>query len=311
MADEYGIERHAITEYAKELGIYVEKTELLSDEQKAEIIASYDKASSSQLAEKYGVSTSRIFQVWYKAGLKGKVKRTYYIDEDYFSVIDSLDKAYFLGFIGSDGCIYYPKNDNQQNIVRIMIQNGDIKVLQLFKSVLKTDKPIHIGELYCAFEISSNKICEDLAKLGLRERKTYGNTIATVGDEYMPHLIRGYFDGDGSISYNGNSDVVVSISGYKKNMDIISNFLLRHNILSNFTCDKRKEYSGDVFGALTINNKLQKYCFLKYIYENCNEFYMDRKYKIAQEFINLIESSNNDRDKQAVIYYKYAVCGIS
>lgn len=312
MADEYGVDRHAITDYAKELGIYIERSELLTEEQKQEIIDSYYESSASNLANKYGVSTSRISQIWWKAGLIGKTSRTYYLDEQYFSRIDSPDKAYFLGFIGSDGCIFYPKQKNKQNIVRITIQKGDIKVLELFKKVLNTDKPIYEDELYCSFEISSNKICEDLFNMGLEKRKTYGNTIAKISDDFMPHLIRGYFDGDGSITSDNDSisDVSVGISGFKKNMDTISEYLLGRNILSGFTCDKRNE-CDDPFGSLVLSNRMQKYCFLKLIYDNCGEFYMDRKYELAQKFINYVETSENNRDKQIVIYYKYAVCGVS
>lgn len=194
----YNVDHHVITAYAKKLGVYVEPRRLLDENQIQEIIDSYETHTSTELANKYHVSISKIAQVWAKAGLKGKAPRIYYYDEHYFENIDSYDKAYFLGFIGSDGCVFYPK-DTRQSIIKMTIQKEDIKVLELFKEKLHSNKPIYVGD-YVTFEVSSNIMADDLYKLGLSNRKTYDNCIANIDDTLMPHLLRGYFDGDGHVS---------------------------------------------------------------------------------------------------------------
>lgn len=240
-----------------------------------------------------------------------RIECTIYTIKNYFEKIDTSDKAYFLGFIGSDGCIYTPKIKNKQKIIKITIQKEDIKILHLFNSVLESNKPISESKnKYVSLEISSDKLANDLHKLGLDSNKTYNNTIAIVDNEYMPHLIRGYFDGDGSIHYNEElSKSGISIAGYKRNMNKIISYLDGRNIFTTFAMDKRKYNSptDDSFGCISFPNKTSEYCFLKLIYENCGIYYMDRKYDLAQKFINRIETSKNIRDKQIVAYYNNAV----
>ena len=315
LSEEYGVDHHVISDYAKKLGIYVAPTRLVDEEQIQEIIDSYYYSTSTELAIKYGVSPSRISQIWSNAGLIGKPMRQYYYNEHYFSNIDSYDKAYFLGLIGSDGCIYYP-TDGRQTIIKITISKIDIEILERFREKLESNKPIYVGDLYSTFEISSDIIGEDFKKLNLHNRKTYGNTIADIDESLMPHLIRGYFDGDGCILTRKdlrNSDINVTIAGYEGNLNKIMQFLEKRNIYTTFVKDDRKYSEGATgeFGSLTCPNNTSKYCFLKLIYENKQDCYLSRKFENAIRFINNIENSDSARNKQIVNYYKYAVCGVS
>lgn len=315
LAEEYGVDRHDITSFAKEIGVYIKPYTVLNEEQIRDIEDKYWSHTSTELAIQYGVSASKISRIWSDAGLHGKDARLYRYDVNYFNCINSYDKAYFLGFIGSDGCIYYP-NDDRQIIIKICIQKQDVKVLQLFKDKLSSNKPIYIGDKYATFEISSNIMGNDLCKLGLTHNKTYGNTIANIDYELMPHLIRGYFDGDGAISNcYGEDDLshtAIQISGYKSNLSKIQKYLESKNIFTVFCPDIRKynHVIEDEFGALTCQNNTVKYCFLKLIYDDKKDCFMDRKYNSALKFIDKIEKSKEPRNRQIVQYYKYAVCGV-
>lgn len=312
LAKHYHVSHKTILSYAHKLGIDTSYQPILSENDIADIISKYNLVSSSVLAKQYGCSSSRISQIWMKAWLKGKETRMYTLGKpDYFSCIDSPAKAYFLGFISADGCIHHPKQ-KKQDIIRITIHVKDVKILELFKSAIQTDKPIHTIKQYASLEISSQQMSNDLKSLGLSYQKTYNNSIAIVSKELMPHFIRGYLDGDGSITNQRNkslSDIRVSFSGYKSNMDQLQNYLSSMNILTEFIQDKRCYTNGDInpFGALTFTNRLNKYSFLKLIYSNCDNLYLDRKYQIAQDFLQYIEHSSNIRDRQIIIYYQYAV----
>ena len=104
----YNKDRHLITNYAKELGIYKKKEPLLSNKQIQYVIDNYNTKTARSLSEELGVSQSRIFQIWRNNHLIGKVNRSYYLNEDYFEKINTDEKAYWVGFIMSDGCIYHP-----------------------------------------------------------------------------------------------------------------------------------------------------------------------------------------------------------
>lgn len=309
LARYYGRDHQTILHFADSIGYNI-RQKRLTKEQEQEIVKKYWDYSAVALAEQYGVSKECIGGVWHRYNLKGKKKRTYSIlNEDAFKNIDN-ESAYLLGFIGSDGCLYkYPDGDNRQDILSITIQKQDIKVLELFKTKLKTDKPITEREEYVALQISSDTISEDIRKLNISYKKTYGNTIAEISEEYMPALIRGYFDGDGSIFYTDDK-WTISISGYKNNLLKIKDYLETKNILSTFVVDPRKYQFDDnnSFGNLTLVNRTQVYSFLKLIYNNCGIYYMNRKKEKADIFIQKIENSEHVRDKQIVLYYNYAVC---
>lgn len=314
LAEIYHVDRHTITRYAKRIGVDMSTPQKISEEQEREIANQYYTETSTTLAEQYNVSPSRISQVWSKYNLKGKENRVYHLDNQYyFSEIDSQSKAYFLGWIGSDGCIYKSKTKNKQGILKLAIQKQDVKVLELLNNDLCSNKPIGFNKKYTWLEISSSQITIDLKKLGLDVRKTYDNTIANIEDKYMPALIRGYFEGDGSISYNEElSKVNIGIVGYGSNLKKLQTYLEKRNILTTITNDNRYDkYKpnnfNDNFGSLVFSNKLSKYCFLKLIYENCGDYYLDRKFNLALKYISSIENSLNIRDKQIVIYYNYAV----
>lgn len=322
MAEYYKIDHHTINRYSKEIGFddSIYKKRKLSEKEIDYIIQNYNNYSATKIAEYLNITKEAVSGVWFRNNLRGKDTRIYpLLNESYFEVIDTQDKAYFLGFIGADGCLYdsQEKHKNKQKILRISIRYEDIKILELFKKVLQTDKKIIWSkDIYVNLEISSNKIFDDIEKLGLSPRKTWKNTIANIPKKFMPALIRGYFDGDGSIGLSKNdsySDVGIIISGYHENLKKIQDFLLEKNIFSVFTIDKRTYTKGTTgeFGNLYLSNRTSKYAFLKLIYENCEDYYMDRKYEKAMGFINYIENSNEIRDKQIKIYYDYAVHGIS
>lgn len=313
LANYYNRDRATIIRFGDKLGLNLRKERLLNDKQIQEIIDKYDHYSSTVLSKEYGVSIGRISQIWAKAGLKGKDARVYTIkNENIFKTIDN-ESAYLLGFIGADGCLYkYPDGDKRQDVLSIIIQRQDRKILELFQEKIQTNKPISESKnKYVSLQISSNIISEDLRNLNISYRKTYENTIANIPNEYMPHLIRGYFDGDGSIKVDNNmiSNTHINISGYYKNLIKIQKYLETRNIFGEIITDNRKYQHNEEnpFGLLILANKTNQYCFLKLIYNECGDYYMDRKKEYADQLITYIENSDNTRDKQIVIYYNNAV----
>lgn len=314
MAKYYNVDHHTINDFSKSIGFddSLYKRTKLTESQISHVIQNYDKKSSTELAKEMNISSSAISGVWHRNELKGKTRRVYYLlNEDYFEKIDSQDKAYFLGFIGSDGCLFKPNVKNKQNILKISIHKQDEKILKMLKEYLQTNKPISNNGTYVSLEISSNKIFNDIEKLGLSTNKTYKNTIANIPKQFMPSLIRGYFDGDGSIgNHKSILKASVSIAGYQSNMDKFKEYLEENNIYASIVYDKRdknKAIDGSQFCSLCFGNKTSKYSFLKLIYENSNNLYLDRKFNKSMEFIKTIEASTNIRDKQIVNYYNYAV----
>ncbi len=290
-AEQFNADRHTIVRFAKTLGIYQKPKKLLTEKEEEEIVDQYFTTSSSKLAKQYGVSKSKISQIWYQNGMFGKSNRTFSYNEFYFEDITTDEQAYWLGFIASDGCIYHPK-DTRQDILSISLNKNDIGHLEKFKKALDSDKPITVCGNHANFSISSDILVHHLKNYGIDFRKTYDVNWPDIPYELLPAYVRGYFDGDGSIStsikVNELYKVQISIAGFEYNLNSFRSYLRFYGIDSTISVDKRKYNTkdGQVFGQLILTNKTTKQDFLHLIYDNAT-IYLDRKYELAQKFLSL------------------------
>ena len=288
----------------------------LTEWQEKYIVDHYYDMTSKQIAEAIGCNKSKVTNTWAKHGLSGKMHRKYpIVNENMFSKIDNPTSAYYLGLIASDGCIHIHK-DNGCKIIKLSLQKTDEDILHRFAKDLGTQRKVtYQGGKYANFEITSPQIFDDLVRLGLNERKTYKNTVPYIDTSLMKYFIRGYFDGDGSITshFDQSKKVNIGISGYENNLLKIKEYLDGINIFSSFTIDNRKYGDGNGrFGNLQISNVISRYCFCKHIYENDDYPAMKRKKDTCNRYVQLIENNIDiNKYKMATIYYKYAVQKVS
>ena len=298
MAQVYKCDKQSVLAHAKSIGFNVNNLDRqykLSTADKANIINSYNTKSSNELAAEYNVSRGMITKLWYDAQLNGKEHRLYKLEhQDFFSAIDTDEKAYWLGFIMADGCVS-DFHDGRASTISIALSIKDKAHLEKFLQAIGSDKQIYIDDYNCkqraSIQISSKKLTDDLKKLGCVPRKTLLNTWVDLhNDDLQFAFIRGYFDGDGSIS--GNFDintlyrVNIAIAGYQKNLNNFITFLGMHGIKSVFQKDNRtnKYSSNEEFGSLIISNKQHINAFLELVYPNECACYLDRKYILANKF---------------------------
>lgn len=132
---------------------------------------------------------------------KSKFYRIHSLNEDYFEKIDSEDKAYFLGLIYADGCVF-------RNCLKISLQEEDGYILGVLKDKLnyggaisKVNPKIETSHKpQSSLQIGSKKLVSDLNKLGCIARKSLVLEFPTnkqVPRHLIFHFIRGCFDGDG------------------------------------------------------------------------------------------------------------------
>lgn len=128
--------------------------------------------------------------------------RKYVTNEDFFENIDTELKAYMLGFFAADGHIEKRK-DYDSYTLRIGVSIKDAHVLKLFIKHLSDNKTaIRVNsDNIASIAITSKKIGKDLLELGFDHNKTKTwKCLPKINKEMMNHFIRGFFDGDGSIS---------------------------------------------------------------------------------------------------------------
>ncbi len=198
----------------------------------------------------------------------------------YFENIDSDKKAYFLGFIAADGCITKSRNSIG---LTITIHQKDKVVLESLKEDMQSENPIHIlkrNELI-RFVIYNNELVSHLKNNGIEEQKslTMTNIIKNIPKEFRSAFIRGYFDGDGSFTFQEKyKRGYIQIRGTK-------DFLLGIvNEIEIGTCSIT-EY--DSIPNLSIGSKKQIKKFFDFIYKN-STIHLDRKYDKIKLFIDTL-----------------------
>ncbi|MEK6878698.1 MAG: hypothetical protein AABY22_03775, partial [Nanoarchaeota archaeon] len=89
-----------------------------------------------KIARDINRSKSGVTKVLVEAGIPRRSKdyerRKHFFDFDFFNIINTEEKAYFLGLLYSDGFI--TKNGNQ---VVISLQENDVDILEKFKKSIK------------------------------------------------------------------------------------------------------------------------------------------------------------------------------
>jgi len=141
--------------------------------------------------------------------LKGQVKPnpcTKYrvINEEFFDTW-SPEMAWVLGFFFADGNL-----SQVNNKLRIEFSSKDRDVLEQVRTLLQTDYKIGCRSkimngkklVWHQLVIPNQKIAKRVLELGGIERKSLVLVFPNVPDKYVSHLVRGFFDGDGSIWIN-------------------------------------------------------------------------------------------------------------
>lgn len=180
--------------------------------------------SFSQIAKTLNISYSSLYNFFKKSNLphtKGiDDLRTGKCVDDYFSDINTKDKAYILGLLVSDGYIY------RSNTVNLKLAEKDLDVLEFVRDALCAGKKLHKdissfirvdGSKIVSYSlnITSRKMVEDLEKLFVIVRKTGREKIPSIPDYLMRHFIRGVFDGDGSVSYKKKAQSSICCSNLR------------------------------------------------------------------------------------------------
>ena len=235
------------------------------------------KISFRKLCKKYPFFTPEGLRRVWKNGYSHK-ERISKVRLDLFSSIKTEEDAYWLGFILADGYI------SDTNYFEISLKATDYKHLYKFATYAKyTGKIVNsqpIGDYFrCRLNTKlKDSIVNNFYKLGIVPRKSLILNFPNIALNLQPHLIRGYFDGDGCIS-ESNEKWSLSFTGTLKVLTFINKFFNKNvKILST----KNSKIYSLAYGG---NRQVKK--FMDRIYKN-SKVYLDRKYNI---YCRLIEQS--------------------
>lgn len=211
---------------------------------------------------------------------------------DFFNVIDTEEKAYWLGFIFADGYISYSEKNMKKGQLAttyctgIKLQWSDREHLKKFnKSISGNYKVFKETSHPDGFRkkiteaakilVYSQQMYNDLNKYFDRD-KTYTAKFPSISENLMRHFIRGYFDGDGCFSFTDRTFDIEFLGASKDFHEGLVNILNENNF--KFTINSKiNKYNTEMY-YIYINRNEDKCNFLKWIYEDCN-IYLERKYK--------------------------------
>ncbi|MCM3765253.1 LAGLIDADG family homing endonuclease [Neobacillus niacini] len=123
-----------------------------------------------------------------KPGEAGKLKtKIYKYDENFFSDIDTPNKAYILGYITGDGTIV-DRSKSKRLVLSLAEEDKqliyDIAEEFNMKNVVKFRRKSKENEQNkYSLAIKSTKMCDDLIKLGIGPRKTGKERLISFNDE--------------------------------------------------------------------------------------------------------------------------------
>lgn len=235
--------------------------------------------SSNKLAKMHHVDKVTIVKMLKRNNVTIRPHRKYNCDETYFEKINTPEKAYFLGFMYTDG-------NNSKKYFKLALQAKDLHILESFRESLRSDAKIYFfkrsqynknhQDEYC-LRINNEKMCNDLTKVGVMPNKTFKIKFPMwLNKQLYPHFIRGLFDGDGcfqSHKINEYSTSSISILGTKDLCNVIKGILKKY---LNVDCAVYK--NGNIF-CLRTGSKVVTIKIMDWLYKNSNEnIRLKRKY---------------------------------
>jgi hypothetical protein len=197
----------------------------------------------------------------------------------------SNEMAYVLGFFCADGHLA-----TSQNVIYIQLHRKDDHILKNFIKFFNYEGPLHYRQNSntVQFSISSEEITKDLVNFGLTRHKSQElKWVEQIPEQFIPHFVRGYFDGDGHIglaqAHNPNDKKLI--------VKLVSTLPFIQRLKSEF-----EKYYGSECGSIKDNKTYFELVytgsnhtnsFLDWIYkDSTDETRLKRKYEIYSNFIN-------------------------
>lgn len=205
-------------------------------------------------------------------------------DNHIFDNIDTEEKAYWLGFIFADGYV------SDTNNFELSLALCDIEHLEKFNSFIKHTLSVKNDTFRCRLSLMDTHFVDTLKAYNCIPRKSnilkFPNINIFQNKDLIKHFIRGYFDGDGCLSYcdNLHTQPHVSILGTEDFLTELKNYLpLKFDYKLGYN-NKKKSL---ITRALAVCGK-NGFELSEYLYKDA-AIYLERKYNKYLEYCRLYQ----------------------
>lgn len=197
--------------------------------------------------------------------------------------------AYVLGFFTADGNML--KNKRGAHFIEFQITDKDLleKIRKLLNSNHKitSRKRNRNHKTSYRLQIGSKIIFNDLLRIGLTPNKSKTIKLPNIPAKYFPHFVRGYFDGDGCVTFGffkkqdrkNKSPVLLTrfTSGSKSILEALKK-KLTNLIKTGGSLNYSKNNAWVLSYSTNDSKKLFQYMYLNNMIKNL--IYLKRKYNI-------------------------------
>lgn len=271
------------------------KANVLIDDHIEEITALYESGMSlTKIGNKLSIDRKALARLLKNNNIESRkgfsYARKYNLNEYYFDVIDTEEKAYILGFIYADG-----NNLFSTNRISIKLAKRDEDILKKMSHIFFKEEVLKYNKRkndkgkefeYVSINIYSKHMSQHLATLGVVEAKSHKIIFPEWLDKSLhKHFIRGLIDGDGWIYLPGTNRMSphVGLICTRQINDKIKELVNKELGLNGYLC---KAYKQDinVMCEIRIKNYHQSKILLDWLYKDAT-IYLQRKYNLYQEYL--------------------------
>lgn len=292
-----GASDHTILDRLKEYGIPTRSNKKTSSDTIKNIINDYNNGIGvTVLGKKYNLHRITIQKLLKNNGieLRGYSPVKGYHNIHFFDAY-TIESCYWAGFIAADGNVQKDKN------VNIKLALKDKEHLQKFAKLINFQGNILEGTEgdqnqfhWCRINISGKWFIKALAKnFNIFPNKTFTISIPSqMPEEFLPHYLRGYFDGDGSVIMTATHQLRIDYtSGSKDLLNSITNYFYNKGIRvkkTHLNLTEKPFIQNEIHINYSGQNAIK---ILHILYdESTEDTRLTRKY---ERFINYIKEQKN------------------
>jgi len=297
LATKYGFKcKKSITKIIKNNGVLprsrlqavsLAKTKIFTDNEINKIIELNNdiEITTEKIAQQLNCNSYTIKKFLIKLNIYDPLKFDKYLIQK-FDIIDTEEKAYWLGFLAADGSI-----DKNQKQLTLALAIKDKHHLEKFKkfiginyNICNTTTVINNKIFYGnSYSVSSTNFVKSLEKHNLINNKSFILKFPdTIPEQYIKDYVRGLVDGDGCFCVSKKRlyfSLISSISMCKSVQKI-----LIHNCDIKKTKLSIKNYAGGKMAQLSYCGNRQVVKIAEFLYKNCS-ICLERKRDLVANFL--------------------------
>ena len=285
--------------------VYIKKRKNIEDYREQILKEHSEGKSLKEICSAVGFYPDKISKFLKANGLgPSHNNKTKWVDEHFFDIIDCEEKAYILGYFIADGCIREERDKRNGRVGRRLCFSNSCDdeevILRIHHRICPYNKIMYVHNIKGAknrkpqlqLQWTSRGMTNNLIEnFGVRPKKTYDVEYAfpfeKIDQKYHRDFIRGFIDGDGTISKEDIRFVFNSPVFAKQIIDILYEevYIPNKDVIFDFKYTLQEiDGKSTKYWRVRIPTGHGKYKFYKkYLYDGATIYLTRKKKKLEDE----------------------------